>query len=202
MGEHMPGHGDMHTGMTTEMGHTMPDHHTMDHSMHPTGHGTHPPGHGDGGEHDMMMMQMYFYLSTNVTILFKEWEVNTTGGLAGSCIAVFFLAMLYEGLKVLRETLLRRSAVNVRFHSMQMSKESETMLTETHGAGQTKFMSWGHLVQTFLHIIQVTVSYFLMLIFMTYNGWLCICVVLGAGAGYLIFGWKKAIVVDINEHCH
>ncbi len=57
-------------------------------------------------------------------------------GLVGSCVAVFFLAMLYEGLKVFRETLLRKSAVNVRFHSMQMAKESETMLTETHGAGQ------------------------------------------------------------------
>ena len=57
-------------------------------------------------------------------------------GLVGSCFAVFFMAMLYEGLKVFRETLLRRSAVNVRFHSMQVSKGSEAMLTETHSAGE------------------------------------------------------------------
>ena len=63
-------------------------------------------------------------------------------------------------------------------------------------------MSWGHAIQTILHMLQVTLSYFLMLIFMTFNGWLCIAVVLGAGFGYFLFGWKRAIVVDVNEHCH
>ena len=53
-----------------------------------------------------------------------------------------------------------------------------------------------------LIILQVLVSYCLMLIFMTYNIWLCLAVVLGAGTGYMLFGWHKAIVVDVNEHCH
>ena len=63
-------------------------------------------------------------------------------------------------------------------------------------------ISAAHAIQTFLHIVQVVVSYFLMLIFMTYNGWLCIAVALGAGTGYFVFSWKRAVVVDINEHCH
>ena len=57
-------------------------------------------------------------------------------GLIGSCFAVFFMAMFYEGLKVGRELLLRRSVVNVRYHSQQISKDSETFLTETHNAGE------------------------------------------------------------------
>nr|KAF6315409.1 solute carrier family 31 member 1 [Myotis myotis] len=48
----------------------------------------------------------------------------------------------------------------------------------------------------------VVISYFLMLIFMTYNGYLCIAVAAGAGTGYFLFSWKKAVVVDITEHCH
>jgi copper transporter 1 len=51
-------------------------------------------------------------------------------------------------------------------------------------------------------MIQVFISYCLMLVFMTYNVWLCLSVILGAGIGYFLFGWRKAIVVDINEHCH
>ena len=62
--------------------------------------------------------------------------------------------------------------------------------------------SLDHLLQSFLHLIQVTVSLMLMLIFMTYNSWLCLSVVLGAMIGYLIFGWKKSIVMDLTEHCH
>lgn len=62
--------------------------------------------------------------------------------------------------------------------------------------------SWPHILQTFLHVIQMVLSYFLMLIFMTYNVWLCLAVVTGAGMGYFLFGWRKATVVDITEHCH
>jgi len=49
---------------------------------------------------------------------------------------------------------------------------------------------------------QVVLSYVLMLIVMTYNVWLCLAVILGAGSGYFFFGWKKSLVVDITEHCH
>ncbi|XP_071507849.1 high affinity copper uptake protein 1-like [Diadema antillarum] len=194
-------HGDMSHGMHTG-GHdhtNMPTGMTHDHH-HPMTGMTHPPDHNPGMDHSMMMM--YFHLSVEVTILFKQWTTSSVGGLVGSCIGVFFMAMFYEGLKVGRELLLRRSVVNVRYHSQQISKGSETFLTETHSAGEAKLLSWGHLLQTVLHIVQVTLSYFLMLIFMTYNVYLCIAVALGAGAGYFIFGWKRAIVVDVNEHCH
>ena len=67
---------------------------------------------------------------------------------------------------------------------------------------RTSIFSLAHLLQTLLHILQIVISYFLMLIFMTYNVWLCIAVALGAGCGYFAFGWKRALIVDINEHCH
>lgn len=59
-----------------------------------------------------------------------------------------------------------------------------------------------HFYQTFLHVLQVTLSFLLMLIFMTYNLWLCSAVVIGAAIGYFLFGWKKSVIVDITEHCH
>lgn len=65
-----------------------------------------------------------------------------------------------------------------------------------------RMLSMAHLLQTVLHVIQVVVSYFLMLVFMTYNAYLCMAVAAGAGLGYFLFSWKKAVVVDITEHCH
>merc|ERR1719449_527465 len=68
---------------------------------------------------------------------------------------------------------------------------------------QTSLLSRGHLTQTLLQFIQVWLSYCLMLIFMTYNTWLCLSVSLGAAVGYFLFGWKKTVVMDIGgEHCH
>lgn len=62
--------------------------------------------------------------------------------------------------------------------------------------------SWLHLAQTLLHMVQITVSYLLMLVVMTFNVWLCLSVVAGAGLGYFLFGWKRAVIIDSNEHCH
>lgn len=57
-------------------------------------------------------------------------------------------------------------------------------------------------------MLQITVSYFLMLIVMTYNAWLFIAVILGAGMGYFLFakfrehGNRSTSLQDENEHCH
>lgn len=48
-----------------------------------------------------------------------------------------------------------------------------------------------HLVQTLLHLVQVTLSYLLMLVFMTYNTWLCAATVVGLALGYFLFGWRR-----------
>ncbi|MEE6504765.1 hypothetical protein FKM82_005334 [Ascaphus truei] len=167
------------------------DHH------HPT---TASGGHDHGG---MSMMHMTFYFGyENVELLFSGLVINTGGEMAGAFVAVFLLAMLYEGLKISRESLLRKSQVSIRYNSMPVPGPNGTTLMETHKTVGQQMISLPHMLQTFLHVIQVVLSYFLMLIFMTYNAYLCIAVAAGAGTGYFLFSWKKAVVVDITEHCH
>ncbi|CAL8280243.1 unnamed protein product [Merluccius merluccius] len=156
--------------------------------------------HGGGGGHSMAMTFYFGY--NNVELLFTGLVINTAGEMVGACVAVFLLALLYEGLKIGREALLRRSQVNVRYNSMPVPGGEGTVLVETHKTVGQRMLSAAHLVQTLLHVLQVSVSYLLMLVFMTYNGFLCIAVAIGAGAGYFLFSWRKAVVVDITEHCH
>ncbi|KAE8277571.1 High affinity copper uptake protein 1 Copper transporter 1 [Larimichthys crocea] len=165
------------------------DHHN-DHTMAlptTTGH-IHGGGGNDGnhGGHGGMAMTFYFGCN-NVELLFSGLLINSPGGL-----------------KMGREALLRRrSQVNVRYNSMPLPGADGTVLMETHRLlGRQRMLSPAHFLQTLLHIIQVVVSYFLMLIFMTYNAYLCIAVAAGAGMGYFLFSWRKAVVVDITEHCH
>ncbi|KAM6047308.1 high affinity copper uptake protein 1 isoform 2-T2 [Theristicus caerulescens] len=181
---------DHHMNSTMVAATHPPEH---DHSMATPGH-----GHGSG-----MMMAMTFHFSyKDVPLLFSGLTINTPGEMAGAFVAVFFLAMFYEGLKIARECLLRKSQVSIRYNSMPVPGPNGTILMETHKTVGQQMLSFPHLLQTVLHIIQVVVSYFLMLIFMTYNGYLCIAVAAGAGTGYFFFSWKKAVVVDITEHCH
>ncbi|EDW99169.1 high affinity copper uptake protein 1 [Drosophila yakuba] len=73
----------------------------------------------------------------------------------------------------------------------------------TPPAGRTSklkvYCSGMHILQTFLHVLQVLISFLLMLVFMTFNVWLCVAVLLGAGVGYYIF---CAFRTNVQEHCN
>ncbi|XP_055730051.1 high affinity copper uptake protein 1-like [Salvelinus fontinalis] len=184
------------------MDHTDHDHSKMAGSMAPPMvTGSHEDHLGGGGVGHMMKMTFYFGY-TNVELLFASLVINTPGEMVAACFGCFLLAVLYEGLKIGREFLLRRNQVNVRYNSMPVPGADGTMVMETHKTVGQRMLSMAHLLQTVLHVIQVVVSYFLMLVFMTYNAYLCIAVAAGAGVGYFLFSWKKAVVVDITEHCH
>ncbi|XP_076258779.1 high affinity copper uptake protein 1-like isoform X1 [Rhynchophorus ferrugineus] len=137
------------------------------------------------------MMTMAFEFSKSCTVLFKWWKFQTVGGLIGSMVIIFILAFAYEALKFYREYLRQRT---------------ESIRDGNRGAGEARFtkvtiLSKSHLIQTFLQAIQVTVSYLLMLIFMTYNAWLCIATVLGLVFGYFAFGWNTISSNVNDDHC-
>ncbi len=62
-----------------------------------------------------------------------------------------------------------------------------------------------HILQSCLHVVQVGVVYLLMLVAMTFNGWLFLAVCVGAGLGYFLFGKCRKSYIDFrdqSEHCH
>ncbi|XP_052670859.1 high affinity copper uptake protein 1 isoform X3 [Harpia harpyja] len=114
----------------------MSHNHHMNSSMLPT---MHPPEHhhstaAPGHSHvsDMMMAMTFHFSYENVPLLFSGLTINTPGEMAGAFVAVFFLAMFYEGLKIARECLLRKSQVSIRYNSMPVPGPNGTILMETH----------------------------------------------------------------------
>ncbi|XP_043065783.1 high affinity copper uptake protein 1 isoform X1 [Drosophila bipectinata] len=183
--------------------------------VHAGHHAGHHGGSGTGMEH---MMPMAFHFGYNETILFSWWHIETVAGLVGSMIAIFVLALLYEGLKYYREYLFWKTYNLLEYRPVtgpQRNPEAPRLPSPAAAApspvqyvGEVvhkqppSMLSFNHLLQTLLHVLQVTLSFLLMLIFMTYNVWLCLMVVLGAGVGYFLFCWKKSVIVDVTEHCH
>ncbi|XP_064086428.1 high affinity copper uptake protein 1-like isoform X1 [Macrobrachium nipponense] len=203
------GHGGMdhsNHGTMDPMDHS--DHGDMDMPMPKMGgmHGMHHMG--CSGNDSMGGMSMSFHFGYDEVILFDWWSISDVGGLIGSMIGIFALATLYEGLKYWREDLMRKAIAKQQYvgnaskgtcgeENKQIQYMEQILMPP-----RVSMLSFPHAMQTLLHMLQMIVSYFLMLIFMTYNVWLCIAVVLGAGLGYFLFGWRKATVVDITEHCH
>jgi copper transporter 1 len=46
-------------------------------------------------------------------------------------------------------------------------------------------------IRALLHMCQFAVAYFVMLLAMYYNGYMIICIFIGAYIGYFIFGWES-----------
>jgi copper transporter 1 len=46
-------------------------------------------------------------------------------------------------------------------------------------------------IRALLHMLQFAVAYFVMLLAMYYNGYIIICIFIGAFLGYFIFGWQS-----------
>ncbi|XP_066293613.1 high affinity copper uptake protein 1-like [Branchiostoma lanceolatum] len=159
-------------------------------------------GHGDGGH------KMYFFFGhTGITVLFYEWKIDSVAALIGSCIGVFAIAVLYEGFKVWREMLMVRAQdSNAASQSIELltnaKKSSYTLDFIPSAKTRDQICNSMHALQSLLHIVQVLISYGLMLVFMTFNVWLCLSVALGAGVGYFLFAWRKSTTIDRNEHCH
>ncbi|OXA48365.1 protein P80 [Folsomia candida] len=124
-------------------------------------------------------MAMWFHTGTDETVLFKFWKTEKTGWFVLSLVIIFAMAFSYEGLKHWRDVLFRKHA---------------------HSSKSASILTGFHIAQTCLHIAQFVLSYFLMLIFMTYNVWLAMAVTLGAGAGYFCFGWNS-MSADRSDHC-
>ncbi|PVD22083.1 hypothetical protein C0Q70_17886 [Pomacea canaliculata] len=146
---------------------------------------------------DMPGMTMYFHDGYQEYILFQDLLTKSRGAFAGACIAVFFLGVFYELLKHAREVLQRRHGL-LKSRSFHVNGTSGVDL---RSVGTAMFSSL-HLAQTVLHGLQILISYCLMLLFMTYNAYLCLCVILGITFGYFLVGWNRSSTEDVNEACH
>ncbi|ALC45455.1 Ctr1B [Drosophila busckii] len=141
-------------------------------------------------------MIMVFHGGHCERILWRGWVAATITEFVFSCLALFVLAFLYELLKFLREQLLRREA---RKDAERLAEEvrrknsgSETPLAELRERSYWQnIFNLPHIIQALLNLVQIVISYLLMLVFMNFNYWLCLAVVLGLGLGYFFFGWVK-----------
>ncbi|CZS72841.1 unnamed protein product [Fusarium graminearum] len=166
----------------------------MDHSG--MDHGDMDHGHGGGGMTDMCSMNMLFTWDTNnLCIVFRQWHVRSTTSLLFSLIAVIILAIGYEALRSVSrryEQSLDNRVRSVPMHTFPIRG------TPRQSQGQADQRA--HLIKAVLYALQNFYAFMLMLVFMTYNGWVMVSVSLGAFLGYLFFGQRTSATKE--NACH
>jgi len=140
----------------------------------------------DSSDENYAGHQMYFFTSTNSTILFLQWTTSSWQSLLLACFLLFITTVFYEGLGVLA---LHITTVSLRVRSRPLSDRNTARM---------KAVSL-HLLQTLIHVVRLILAYSLMLVFMTFNLWLCIPIVIGAATGFLAFGWIRATAIPPHD---
>ncbi|XP_017474994.1 PREDICTED: high affinity copper uptake protein 1-like [Rhagoletis zephyria] len=145
---------------------------------------------------DSCTHMMLFHAGHCETILWKNWSPKSIAEFTLSALAVFLLSFLYEALKFLRQFLLRRELKRIGKNKEQVDPVCHTFAGLKSKQLLKKILAKSHLIQTLLFLIQVTLSMLIMLIFMTFNYWLCLAIILGLTIGYFLFGWIRDDAYD------
>jgi len=150
----------------------------------------------------MMMMQMTFYAGVDCTVLIKQWKTSNAGELLGTVLFWFLVALLHQGTKRLRRSLHNRQKASPRGGFAKLNEQEGSPIQSPEAAVVEAPNSWcklqNHILQSFLQLVQTTTSFLLMLVFMTYNVWLAVAIVLGDMCGYMIFCYDMP---DLSSGC-
>ncbi|TVY23275.1 Copper transport protein [Lachnellula hyalina] len=172
------------------MDHAHMDHSGMDHSG---------MDHGGHAMPAMCSMNMLFTWDTNnLCLIFRWWHVQTTPGLILSLLAVVALTAAYEFLR----SLSRRYEAFAAEKAEESPNESVAERTPLvwSGRNQVEVSQRAHIIKAALYAIQNFYAFMLMLLFMTYNGWVMLSVAVGAFIGFLLFGNNTSSTKD--GACH
>jgi copper transporter 1 len=136
----------------------------------------------------------------------SSWHITSRGMFAGSCIGVILLVM---SLEFLRRASKEYDCYIVRQAQLkQQQQQSADHVPESqsdNGSGKTPALAttaptssnvrgfrpniFQQLIRALLHTLQFAVAYFIMLLAMYYNGYIIICIIIGAFLGAFVFSW-------------
>ncbi|GFF58380.1 copper transport protein CTR3 [Aspergillus udagawae] len=171
---------------------------------------------------------LWNWYTIDACFLSSQWHVTSRGMFAGSCIGVICLVICLEFLRrVGREYdafIVHRARLRKQYLSTTASSQGLTRATDAdasaqgspktvpgaEGAAQTICSAFEdqtpirptlieQLVRALLHMLQFAVAYFVMLLAMYFNGYLIICIFIGAFLGSFIFSWEPLDLQKEND---
>lgn len=149
----------------------------------------------------------------------NSWHIRSKGAFAGSCIGVFLLVVAANWLHRFSRELDRQFARQkvqslVNDNSSCEGDINGTLLLalpSTNPFLYTFSHRWlfesrthtptllQHMIRCSIYTVERGLSYFIMLLFMYYNGYIIISCILGAFLGKLMFGYESLSVDDEND---
>lgn len=171
---------------------------------------------GMGGDDMASMMggckisMLWNWNTVDSCFISSSWRVTSEGMFAGSCIGVILLVMSLEllrrAVKEYDRFILRQHQAQALAHPQPQQQQQVTKSAASPdggaspeppatfavvGAPQFRPNVIQQAVRALLHTLQFAVAYFIMLLAMYYNGYIIICIFIGAYLGSFIFQWES-----------
>lgn len=160
---------------------------------------------------------MYWNWDTSIPyIFFRWWTAETPLGLGFAVVTVFFLSFMYETVVNLRArydaSLMRKASDSIpgdkqisandaprssccSAPSAPINDTSNCCACSAPSNMRRPFTTTQSLIRSALFAFSNFYSLFLMMIFMTYNAYLCIALVMGAGTGHF---WASVFIPEAD----
>ncbi|KAL4730732.1 Copper Transporter integral membrane protein that functions in high affinity copper transport [Fusarium chlamydosporum] len=130
----------------------------------------------------------------------RSWHITSKGMFAGSCIGVILLVVFLEALRrsvkewdryLLRQHVAKFSGASIGPSGSENDKEGNIAVASYDNTlPQFRPNVWQQAIRALLHLMQFAVAYFVMLLAMYFNGYIIICIFIGAYLGAFIFHWE------------
>ncbi|KAI1756867.1 Ctr copper transporter [Xylaria castorea] len=151
---------------------------------------------------DEMGGMLWNWDTIDVCFLSQSWQIHSRGAFAGLCIGVILLVVLLE---FFRYTARRYDRYLVDQHQKKASLAAEnlhppnasgSLNTKEHQITQTAISippfrpcAIQQVIRALLNTLQFATAYWIMLLAMYFNGYIIICIIIGAFIGFFIFQW-------------
>ncbi|KAF2422760.1 Ctr-domain-containing protein [Tothia fuscella] len=169
-----------------------------------------------GGGNGCKISMLWNWYTIDTCFLSSSWHNTSSGMFAGSCIGVILLVILLEFLRRAGKEYDRKilRAHQQKFAQICASPNSSTsggagknttgvinraMLQNSGSASVFRPNVIQQAIRALLHMLAFAVAYFVMLLAMYYNGYIIICIFIGAFLGFFIFSWESISLVGPEE---
>ncbi|TFK81493.1 Ctr-domain-containing protein [Polyporus arcularius HHB13444] len=158
---------------------------------------------GMGGSSSCKISMLWNWYTVDSCFIARSWHVTSKGAFAGSCIGVIFLVIALELLRRLQREFDRyfhrvNGTAAASCCSPGVADGSDiasnkglgvNVPTLVRSSGVGRLQLWQQLARAALFTVQFAVGYFVMLLAMYYNGYIIICIFIGAFLGAAMFQW-------------
>ncbi|KAF2818002.1 ctr copper transporter, partial [Mytilinidion resinicola] len=157
-----------------------------------------------GGNCKISMLWNWYTIDS--CFLSSSWHVTTHGMFAGSCIGVILLVMALEFFRRFakeyeRYILRAHLAAHPPATSSSVSSSGPNASTAKAPGMRSALLNTAappsfrpsliqQVIRAGLHMVQFAIAYFVMLLAMYFNGYIIICIFIGAFLGYFVFSWE------------